>query len=394
MHYRHLLNTTFECQCNQRHSVPIQKVSIDNSLDMVQFSNFAAEQFGQKKALVLADQHTESFNRKVIQALEDLGWSIKTCQFQVDGILLNTESVVGTALIKADSTIPGLINIGAGTITDLGRFIASRTDKPFIHIMTAPTMDGYASSIAAVMLGREKLIFKDCQAPRGLFADLGVLQSAPWDLIQSGYGDMLGKRTVILDWLLANNQTGEYFCPYIFDLANTSSQACLDVAAEISQRDPEAIRILIDMLVENGINMQLARDSRPTSGSEHLISHELVESALRRGEVPPSHGVTVAFGTLIATHLYEYLLNVWQPDLENQLLDQIQKSLTGSDAIRSYLEVAGIPVHWSAYLESELALKNLIRNCCHPKKKYTIFKYLSEHDQTENAIQYLLEKMR
>ena len=91
-------------------------------------------------------------------------------------------------------------------------------------------------------------------------------------------------------------------------------QACLDCLDGIVARNQESIRTLIDALCLTGVNMALCSDTRPASGSEHIFSHYLVESAIDQGRPAPSHGTTVAFGTLVSSLLYEYLLGPAMPE--------------------------------------------------------------------------------
>lgn len=123
--------------------------------------------------------------------------------------LVNDEAVLGAAVFRAGPQVAGIIAVGGGTITDLGRFVGSRLHKPFVLYMTCPSMDGYALGVAGMMVQGTKVIYKDCRFPDGIFSQTQVLCGAPRGLIQSGYGDMLGKRTALADWVLLRDPLRE-----------------------------------------------------------------------------------------------------------------------------------------------------------------------------------------
>ena len=107
-------------------------------------------------------------------------------------------------------------------------------------------------------------------------------------------------------------------------------------------RNQESIRTLIDALCLTGVNMALCSDTRPASGSEHIFSHYLVESAIDQGRPAPSHGTTVAFGTLVSSLLYEYLLGPAMPEELAPIQEELKRYLPASDDVRKMLEKTGI----------------------------------------------------
>ena len=44
-----------------------------------------------------------------------------------------------------------VIGVGAGSITDLGKLLSVSRNVPFISVPTAPSMDGYSSSVASIL---------------------------------------------------------------------------------------------------------------------------------------------------------------------------------------------------------------------------------------------------
>ena len=67
---------------------------------------------------------------------------------------------------------------------------------------------------------------------------------------------------------------------------------------EKSIKSKSFIKVLAQALVMGGLAMEIAGNSRPSSGSEHLFCHSLEENF---PEIRIPHGISVAIGTYAAT---------------------------------------------------------------------------------------------
>ena len=115
---------------------------------------------------------------------------------------------------------------GSGVINDICKIVANVSNKYYVIVGTAPSMDGYASDGAAMILGGMKETVK-AGLPRAIIADTEVLKDAPMEMIKAGYGDIIGKFSALCDWKLATAVNGEYFCQYIYDsFGNIYLYAC------------------------------------------------------------------------------------------------------------------------------------------------------------------------
>lgn len=388
------LAKTISCSCGRDHTVPIQRLDCDLWQD--DLSDTLADLLRGKRALLLCDAHThDAINAPLSDYLKQNGWNLTVREYQRDN-LVNDEPVVGAAVLDMTPEITGVIAVGGGTITDLGRFVASRLNRPFVLVMTCPSMDGYASNVAGMMIGGKKRVLKDCNFPAAVFGDMEVIRNAPMDLICSGYGDMLGKRTALPDWILAHHAHGEYFCPRTAELVAKSASWCGERAAvtALLNRDKGWVLTLTEALLQTGINMALCDDTRPASGSEHIFSHYLVEQAISLGRKPPSHGASVGFGTLVSTLLYEYLLTVAAPNDLASLEPDLRGSLLPSQTVYQLLEQSGIGGKLTDYLADGQALARMIRESSGSNKRYTILGYLRENSLLEPAIEYVYSNMK
>lgn len=386
------INEKFPCECGREHLVPIETIELD--IDRINFLNHCERLFKGKNICIICDRNThDSINQKIYDNFTTAGWKVSMCEFECEGLLTNNEYVLGKALASVPADADGILSIGAGTVSDLGRFIGSRMGKRFAHIITASSMDGYASNVAAIVTDGKKKILKDCRYPNGLFGDLEVLASQPMELIQSGFGDILGKTTTLADWVLAHEITGEYYCGLAEKIAFDTCTKCVENIKGIADRDREAVKLLTESLVMNGINMSIAGSTRPTSGSEHIFSHYMVDLGIKAGCTPPSHGKSVAYGTLIGTMLYEYIFNTQDLDSIKPIKEKLSTFLYSSDRVREIMKAMGISDNMGDYYLDKKALRSMILESDTPKKRYTVIRFLKENHLLEKAADYVAERI-
>jgi glycerol-1-phosphate dehydrogenase [NAD(P)+] len=144
--------------------------------------------------------------------------------------------------------------------------------------------------------------------PELIIADLNILKAAPWKLIQSGLGDLLGKVSSLLEWKLGVAIFDEYFCQEAFELVESLLNDLFNNSEKIIAREKEGIEILTKGLIYSGISMMMVGSSRPASGTEHHISHFFDMYAGIFGEHVPTHGIKVGTAALISSDYYLKLL--------------------------------------------------------------------------------------
>ena len=110
-----------------------------------------------------------------------------------------------------------LVAAGSGSINDICRFVSFRMGLPYYIFGTAPSMDGFASNVAAMTTNQMKITYP-AQTPERIFLDPDILADAPAVLIQAGFGDILGKFTCLAEWKISSLVTDEYYCPEIASL--------------------------------------------------------------------------------------------------------------------------------------------------------------------------------
>lgn len=220
-----------------------------------------------------------------------------------DKELVPDERTVGRALIAIPKDCDILIAVGSGTLNDISRYLSYRLGIPYIIVATAPSMDGYASSVSPLIVDNMKITYQ-VTYPKFIIADIDIVKNAPHEMIIAGVGDILGKYTCLCDWELSHIINGEYYCENISDLVRTSIKKCVDNIDGLMRREEEAVKNVMDGLILSGIAMSYAGNSRPASGAEHHLSHFWEMDYLFKNKKAVLHGIKVGLATPVIAELY------------------------------------------------------------------------------------------
>jgi glycerol-1-phosphate dehydrogenase [NAD(P)+] len=198
------------------------------------------------------------------------------------------------------------VSVGAGTLNDLTKLASFKRGIPYISVATAPSMNGYTSAIAAILMRGVKRTVA-CHQPMAVLADLDILKDAPLELCRAGLGDLESKPTASADFRLGGLIRGTYFCEAPEAVVLQAEDRAQQMAGALNQGDPEAIAALTEALMLSGISMKLAGSSSTASGGEHLISHLWDMTAGAEGRVEGWHGAQVGVATIVTAALYDHL---------------------------------------------------------------------------------------
>jgi len=312
-----LLGSSFRCECGRTHIIPVKRFVVESGAINRVAEVIKREDLG-TTAFLIADKTTYKVAGKVVRAnLEAGGIKVEEYIFP-DHPKASDETVARAREAYVESDF--VISCGSGTITDIGKSVAHEKGVPLVAFATAPSMNGYASNIAALYRGGVK-ITEPITPAVAVIADVDILAAAPIEMIRAGLGDALAKPVCNADWKLSNIMRGVHFCGESFEIIRDLEKIYLTHADGIAERDPDAIAALMEALMYSGIAMVMAGSSSPASGGEHLISHTLDMRAGIVGRKADFHGTQVGVATLVTSKLYE---NVLQLDREQvkELLDQ------------------------------------------------------------------------
>lgn len=209
------------------------------------------------------------------------------------------EQAMELAKIICVKGFEAIIGIGGGKVLDVAKYAGFVAKVPYICLPTTLSNDSLASPVAVLDIEERVRKTLGCKIPTGILVDINVIMDAPTEQLKSGIGDTISKYTALYDWKLDAAHRGERvddFAYMISDMALTS----LCYNEEKSLKSKEFIKILTQSLVMGGLAMEIAGNSRPSSGSEHLFAHSLEENY---PDIRISHGMAVALGSVVSCSL-------------------------------------------------------------------------------------------
>ncbi len=276
---------------------------------------------------------------RVVLVYDELTYSILGSSIEE---LLRSEgfAVLGHAVTGADernveavgSLMEGAglgVAVGGGTVIDVCKLAAHRSRRPFVSVPTTLSHDGIASPVASIAFrGKRHRASVPATGPVSVIADLDVLRSSPRRLKVAGAGDLLAKITALKDWELGAVHSGEVVCGRAYAAELEAVRCAMDFIAG----GTVDVEVLLRGLLLSGVAMSLVGSSRPASGSEHLISHQIDALGKSKG----LHGEQVALATVLMARYHESMNGRWwrDPGLRWR-------------SIKGLLEAAGAPTSFS-----------------------------------------------
>lgn len=286
--------------------------------------------FGDKPVLVIDDENTRQVAGKAVaEALKDA--SVSRRVLTMDGDAEMTEDLAN-AVLETSGGNSLILAVGAGTINDLGKYVATRFEIPYWAVPTAPSMNGYTSSIAAVKVRGVKRTLP-AAPPRRIYANPGVIQRSPLRLRQSGFCDVLAKSVSDTDWKTESTLFSGSYCSLPTAIVAESEEGYLGVPEKIRDGDEIAVNGLFHGLLISGAAMTLAGSSAPASGGEHLVSHVLDMRESLTGRTPELHGLQVGAGVILSALCYQKLATLESDAVSGGAEKAIQEGMEGIDSI-------------------------------------------------------------
>jgi len=313
----------FDCSCGKHHKSEVKDIIIGNGV-LNQIPELV-KKHGGSKPFLLADKNTYQAAGKKVASILDENDIPYTSYIYPQEHLEPDELAMGQAAMNFDIDCDIIIVVGSGTLNDTGKMLAKITNRKFIIVATAPSMDGYASKTSSMISAGVKVTLPSAYST-AIIADMDIISQAPMKLLQAGLGDMIGKYTSICEWRISNIINGEYYCEQVASLVRHALKRCIQSVEGLLTRDHAAIRNVMEGLILSGIAMSFAGISRPASGIEHYFSHVWEMRALEFKTNSDLHGIQVGIGTVLALKIYEQLKSI-KPNKEKALKHVEQFSL-------------------------------------------------------------------
>ncbi|WP_054026941.1 sn-glycerol-1-phosphate dehydrogenase [Bacillus sp. FJAT-28004] len=262
------------------------------------------------RVIIAADAITYDIAGKTLEeAIAAQGISVHVTVIKADrqgDVIADEASIVQLLLDIQQRKAQVVIAAGSGTIHDISRYAAYTAGIPFVSVPTAPSVDGFNSKGAPIIIRGEKKTIAAI-GPDAIFADLEILAKAPAAMVAAGFGDMIGKYTSLFDWSFGASEGGEPYSEEVAEITRIALNKCVENASLIASRDQQGIRILIEALIESGLAMLLFGQSHSASGAEHHLSHFWEMEYIRLGKRQLLHGAKVGVACAEISKLYHRL---------------------------------------------------------------------------------------
>ncbi|NOW91578.1 glycerol-1-phosphate dehydrogenase [NAD(P)+] [Clostridium beijerinckii] len=363
----------FDCGCGKKHRIDIKHIYVGENvynriLDV-------AKEILPKEILLVSDNNTyKALGKCVENELTESGYKINNIILFSDGDLIPDEKAIGRVLVEVNNETELIVAVGSGSINDICRIISAKTHIPYVIMGTAPSMDGYASTVSPLIIDGSKVTYPGTN-PYAIIADSNIMKDAPFEMICAGFGDILGKYTALSDWRLSNTIHDEYFCDTTEKLVRNAMYKCFENIEGAVKRDVKAIEYISEALILSGIAMTLSGNSRPASGAEHHLSHYWEIDKLSRKLEHPLHGNSVGVGTVISAWLYKKL-NIEERFGIETPVPEIIINLLNSIGAKSNPKALGI--------EKELFHRSVI-HALEIRPRYTILQYAKIENMLEEC---------
>ncbi len=372
-----------DCTCVQKHHrIPTEVIEVsDHAIEKV-----ADILRDYHRIFLVADENTYAVaGRRAEELLRAAGLLSHTLVLPAPA--LPTAENVGKVLIEAgrDTEVYDInayscnpdyiLAVGSGSVNDTCRMVSYRIGVPYGVVGTAPSMDGYASVVAPLLNGHQKLIYT-CTIARHIIIDLSINAAAPYPLLLSGIGDMIGKYIAILDWENARDRTGEYYCGKIADMVLKATGQCIEASAGLANRDLNAIRSTSEGLILSGECIAFCGSSRPASGTEHMVGQTWEVMDVEEGKVPNLHGIEVGEATFVAIEIFRRLYRETDDEAMRTLIGKYLPAFDKIEALQKTLKLPFTVTDRARFVEGILRGRTF-------RVRYTVLQYLYDLGKLE-----------
>jgi glycerol-1-phosphate dehydrogenase [NAD(P)+] len=217
-----------------------------------------------------------------------------------------------------------LIGLGGGKPIDIAKTASDRLDVGFVSVPTAASHDGIVSGRSSIPEGDSRHSVA-AEPPLAVVADTAILADAPWELTTAGCADIVSNYTAVKDWQLAHRLKNAPYSEYAGALSELTAEMLVGSADSIRPELEESAWIVTKALVSSGVAMSIAGSSRPASGAEHLVSHQLDRIAPGRAR----HGHQVGVAAIVTEYLHAGTDGRWRGIRD--ALDGIGAPVTAAD---------------------------------------------------------------
>lgn len=383
---------SMECNCEQKkHSAPVKIIEISENA-ILKTAEILKDY---KRIFMVADKNTYEIAGKTVEKLlKEAGILSHICI--IDSPELPTSTNIGKVLIEAGrdreiydieafSNNPDyILAVGSGSVNDICRMVSYRLGIEYGVVGTAPSMDGYVSVVAPLLVGNRKIVYT-CSVARHIIIDLNICANAPYELLLAGVGDMIGKFVAILDWELSTMITGEYYCKKVADMVIEATEKCVEVSRNLKDRDVNTIKNIIDGLILSGLGIAYTGSSRPASGTEHMVGQTWEIMDVEKGKVPHLHGIEVGEATFMAIVMFKKL---YAETDDIKIKSLIEKYIPAFNSVLELQKLIKIPF---TVTDKDKFIEGIMRGRTF-RERYTLLQYLYDRNELSEYAEYAYDE--
>lgn len=315
------------CPCGKVHTTAVKDVYIGSGIikdtgKILKDNNFSLD------LLLVADKNTLKAADGIIEALDGFNVSFHI----YDNIRVADMKHVDEIRELINNRNISVISVGTGSVNDPCRLACAIENKKLCIFATAPSMDGFASDTSPIVKDGFKSSYQ-AKSPEVIIGDTKILAASPTYLKSAGFGDMMAKYVGLVDWKVSSLLTGEYYCERVADLTRNAVDTLLSMADRVTADDEETAGQIFESLLMTGIAMSFTKNSRPASGSEHIIAHLIECLQLPEGIIPNYHGEDVGVCTLEMLKFYNNLA-------ENESVIGVKENVDWDEVLTVYGDMA------------------------------------------------------
>ena len=324
------------CPCGRPHDFAMRAAEIGSGVTADAGRILRRNSFG-NRLLLVADKNTLAAADGLLNVLD--GFNVNKIIYEnLRKAEMKEVERIEQALFEAD----GVLAVGTGSIHDICRLAAARQSKPLALFATAASMDGFASDSAPIITDNGFKSSYAAKTPEVVIADTRILARAPVELKAAGFGDMTGKYIGLIDWKVSHLVSGEYYCGKVAGLTRRTADGAFALAGVVTGKDEAVAGQMVEYLLLTGAGMSFVKNTRPASGTEHILSHFWECTKLLKGELPDFHGRDVGVATLLVKREYEHMAMRTTVKAHGEINDW-EKIFGAFGALRGSVEKLNIP---------------------------------------------------
>ena len=253
-----------------------------------------------------------------------------------------------------------ILGFGSGTINDLCKFSSKKLNINYAILISALSMNGYASKNASITINNHKKTL-EAQLPKAILCDLTILKNAPQQLNQAGLADVLCFYSCNFDLILSNKIFLQNINFEALKIQQKIVKNFVKNYKKFSLNDDEFLRQLLNMILTSGFAMTIANSSAPASQSEHLLAHVLTMKYPQKTQ-NILHGRLIASTTIFSLINQEKIVKNFQEKSAFKMLENFFENLQNEDFLKKINQFFGDDLAQECLAEYALKIEYLLKN--------------------------------